>query len=138
MMPLTLTESGAFGFLSNVKREISWLLTATNGAEWLQNALRNVVPLSSVRQACLTRASSVSDVTRTVCIGVRETSARCKETIRIADGTYLHDPRRRAPHSQSSFRRSIEVTNEIICIFLLVYLRVCHKFHTFAPQKHNI
>ena len=73
-----------------------------------------------------------------VCIGVRETSARCKETIRIADGTYLHDPRRRAPHSQSSFRRSIEVTNEIICIFLLVYLRVYNKFHIFAPQKHNI
>ena len=26
-------------------------------------------------------------------MGVRKTSARCKETIRIADGTYLHDPR---------------------------------------------
>ena len=35
----------------------------------------------------------VPHVTRTVCIGVRETSARCKETIRIADGTYLHDSR---------------------------------------------
>ena len=39
----------------------------------------------------------VPHVTRTVCIGVRETSARCKETIRIADGTYLHKPRQACP-----------------------------------------